>query len=745
MAAVWRDLPDFVGALLWVPFVSSLAFGAILFTFFAAFPRPLFRKRWMWAVCWAPMVWVVASFLPEQASLVYRPQLAAAAPRTFLLMIMTASYSAAGLIALAVNYRRLDDVNDRRRVRVIIPGSVIGVVSGFVLIISYWVRSPGNVAGPVYGSPTMVIGGLVLLALPLSFAYAILRRRMFDLSTLVRQGIRYALARRVVLLVVPLLIAILVLDLALQRERSLSETVAAHLGAYVVLIAIAIYASWRRERWLAGLDRRFFRDRYDAHRLVRQVTARLRDSGTIDSVAPYVVAQIETALHPKVAALMLRSPSDTSFRTLASAPAGSAPVPLAGASRLMALVRVLGGPLRLGPDHDGGLTHQLPHEEREFVRNANVDLIFPVTLSADRDELVLVLGSKRSEEPYEDEDLDLLAGVADALALVVERPRQAVPPGSRLEECPTCGRCYDSGTGRCTEEQAVLQPVPTARLLAQRYRLDRRLDRGGMGTVYEARDVALERTVAVKLLREDWVRFASGADRFRREALIAASFAHPNVVTVFDFGLAEENRAFLVMERLEGWSAREESRRAGSLPPWRVVEILRGVCAAVEVAHRRGLIHRDLKPENVFVATVESIETVKVLDFGLAKSVSSVGDDSASHGILLGTLPYMAPEQLRNEPAQPAWDIWALGVLSYELLTGALPFATAGDATTTGSSAIWPEPIGARLTGSLVPFQRFFARALAVDPRARPATAQEFLVAFEDAVHASEGLALTGS
>jgi hypothetical protein len=746
VAAVWRDLGP-AGWLLWAPFTSAFAIGAILFTFFAVFPRPLFRNPLTWAAAWTPMVGVLAWFVPGYASMVYRPRLVADAPGARLAMITTACYGAVGLVALALNYRRIDNVNERRRMRVIIPGSVVGLLAGFVLIIVYWGRSPADSTGALFASPTMAVGAFMLLALPVSFAYAILRRRMFDLSTLLRQGVRYALARRGVLLLVPLLFAVLAADLALQRERSLVDVMAARRGAYVALIGLALFAYWRRERWLAALDRRFFRERYNAQRLVRQVTADLRDADSVDAVAPYVVAQIEAALHPQFAALMLRSPVDTSFRSLASAPAGAAPLPLSSASRLVALVRVLAGPLWLGGDHESSLTQQLPRAERDFVRGWNVDLVLPITMGGEGDELVLVLGSKRSEEPYSAEDLDLLAGLAHALALVVERPKRAARPGVLLEECPDCGRCYDAGTGVCTQGQVGLTPTSTERLLARRYRLDRRLRRGGMGAVYEALDVALERTVAVKLIHDEWTRSGDGPDRFRREARIAASFAHPNVVTVYDFGLTGQGRAFLVMELLQGTSLRDELRRQARLPVARALSVLRGVCTAVEAAHRRGLIHRDLKPENLFLATVESIEIVKVLDFGLARPVSSNGDERVTRGMMLGTLPYMSPEQLRNDPPGPGWDIWSLGVVAYELLTGALPFATETSESPampsgTGAAPVWPEPLAARLRGNLAPFQRFFTRALAIDPRSRPAGAHEFFVAFEDAADASEGLAL---
>jgi serine/threonine-protein kinase len=158
-----------------------------------------------------------------------------------------------------------------------------------------------------------------------------------------------------------------------------------------------------------------------------------------------------------------------------------------------------------------------------------------------------------------------------------------------------------------------------------------------MGTVYEASDGELERRVAVKVIRDDMVGSLNGADRFRHEARVAASFAHPNVVTVYDFGITDNGRGYLVMERLNGATLRETMRRDGRVPPSRTLHIMRGVCQAVDAAHRRQLIHRDLKPDNIFL-TKEQVP--KVLDFGIAKFVRPALDSTAltATGAVVGTL-----------------------------------------------------------------------------------------------------------
>src|SRR5439155_13206814 len=152
-----------------------------------------------------------------------------------------------------------------------------------------------------------------------------------------------------------------------------------------------------------------------------------------------------------------------------------------------------------------------------------------------------------------------------------------------FEECPLCGTCYDFGVARCPRDGAALTLASQPRLLGHRYRVERRVGRGGMGTVYAATDTALERQVAAKLLRDDLVD-PHAAERFQSEARLGASLAHPNVVTVHDIGVTSSGRVFFIMELLEGVTLREELRRAQRLPPARVLHILHGVCSAVDAA-----------------------------------------------------------------------------------------------------------------------------------------------------------------
>jgi serine/threonine-protein kinase len=397
----------------------------------------------------------------------------------------------------------------------------------------------------------------------------------------------------------------------------------------------------------------------------------------------------------------------------------------------MSLVRLLGKPLEVPQTGSGWLTEQLPHDETTFLRQSRIELIVPISTSLDRTEALLALGVKRSEEPYTREDLDLLAAVASSLALLLEKPSgTAATRSDAFAECPQCGICYDSGTTQCAKEKALLVSVILPRLLGARYQLERRLGRGGMGTVYEASDLALERQVAVKVIRDDLGGSADAAERFRREARAAASFAHPNVVTVHDFGVAAGTRAFLVMELLQGGTVREELWRQKRFSSARTLAVLRDACSALGAAHHRQLVHRDLKPENIFLVADHSGETAKILDFGIARFLSTATLQptvDTAPGAVMGTLRYMSPEQWRGGEPAAAWDLWALAVVAYEMLTGTYPFEGHSPADWFGAGVATNFiPLAATLPEGPHAGQEFFERAFAVEPARRPRSADEF-------------------
>jgi eukaryotic-like serine/threonine-protein kinase len=218
-----------------------------------------------------------------------------------------------------------------------------------------------------------------------------------------------------------------------------------------------------------------------------------------------------------------------------------------------------------------------------------------------------------------------------------------------------------------------------ATLISDRYELGDRLGSGGMSSVYQATDRVLERTVAVKVLAEHLSDDEKFVARFRREALAVAKLIHPNIVQVYDTGV-DAHRHYIVMEYVEGRSGAQLLQRQGSLGPEAAVEIGVQACAGLDYAHRQGIIHRDVKPGNLMVIggpagngpAANGEMSIKLADFGIARAAEQTRITQV--GSVVGTAAYLAPEQARGDEAGPATDVYALGVVIYQLLTGRLPY-----------------------------------------------------------------------
>ncbi|HVG38329.1 MAG TPA: serine/threonine-protein kinase, partial [Pyrinomonadaceae bacterium] len=212
-------------------------------------------------------------------------------------------------------------------------------------------------------------------------------------------------------------------------------------------------------------------------------------------------------------------------------------------------------------------------------------------------------------------------------------------------------------------------------VIAGRYRIDEEIGRGGMGTVYRALHLGLERPVAVKILKPEYATDPGVAVRFVREARTMAKLRHHSAVTIFDAGTLPDNRPFIVMEYVEGATLAEVLAREGRLSPARAVQIAAAICDVLGAAHALGIVHRDLKPSNVMLGE----RGVCVLDFGVAKVLATSADATRTHattdsGIIVGTPRYMSPEQCVGQEVGPQSDLYSLGVLLYEMLAGRPPF-----------------------------------------------------------------------
>jgi serine/threonine protein kinase len=248
-----------------------------------------------------------------------------------------------------------------------------------------------------------------------------------------------------------------------------------------------------------------------------------------------------------------------------------------------------------------------------------------------------------------------------------------------MRQCPACHRRYDSATLVCHDDGTklvALNPL-LGSTLDGKFSIDAQLGRGAMGTVYRATQLNLERPVAVKIMRSDILSNPVAIERFKREALAIARLKHPRIVSIYDYGVSSEVGAYIVMEYLEGKSLYAEVRERKRIPLDQGVRWMRQICQAVAVAHAAGVIHRDLKPHNIFLEATQEGPFVKVLDFGLAKlqrtTDQGVGSLTKS-GTLVGSPPYMSPEQCEDLPLDAQSDIYSLGCVFYEMLAGRPPF-----------------------------------------------------------------------
>jgi serine/threonine-protein kinase len=275
-------------------------------------------------------------------------------------------------------------------------------------------------------------------------------------------------------------------------------------------------------------------------------------------------------------------------------------------------------------------------------------------------------------------------------------------------------------------------PIAPGTLIADRYRVDAMLGEGAMGAVYLAEHVQLRKRLAIKVLLPQWTTTAEVVARFEQEAVAAGAISHPNVAAATDFGRLADGSFFLVLEYLEGRTLRAELA-AGPLPTARALMIARGIALGVAAAHAKGIVHRDLKPENAMLVTRDGDpDFVKVLDFGIARieRTGPGGQALTSAGAVLGTPHYMAPEQALGSSVDARADLYALGVMLFEMLTGECPFRGAA-LTLVRQHLLTPAPALPPTVAERVPSEvrSLVARLLEKEPAARYASAAEVVLA----------------
>jgi eukaryotic-like serine/threonine-protein kinase len=292
--------------------------------------------------------------------------------------------------------------------------------------------------------------------------------------------------------------------------------------------------------------------------------------------------------------------------------------------------------------------------------------------------------------------------------------------------------------------------------LSGRYTITRKVGQGGMGAVYEATHTLIGKRVAVKVLLDKYAKREALVARLEKEARLASSIGHEHIVDITDFGITEDGRNFVVMEFLEGESLAECLQREVRLPERRVLQIGQQAASALSAAHDKGVVHRDIKPENIFLLQRKEKDFVKVVDFGISKSMRATGENEEAQprltqtGMVLGTPLYMSPEQARGDDDLDARvDVYALGVIMYEASTGRVPFQ-GNNYLSVISQVLSSPPISPR---QIVPalteeFDALVMRAMAKDREDRYASCEALLVdlnaLLDDPSHSTERARITG-
>lgn len=423
-AVAWRSLPLALQGLVFPVLPLTLNGPPLLpmLLFSLTFPKPLLQRRWAWvllAVLAGPLLAeaIVINYMvlfSGRGALGAYPLWRLTIIEIDLVLVLVTS-----VVLLGVNYFRLREVNERRRIWLVVFPLLLllaNLLAGVVFSLS-----PKTVRLSQLAFSPLVFG-LVQIPFSICVAYAVLKQRLFQVRLIVRQSLQYVVARGVLLIPIPIFIGILIFDLIAHENQPVRVLLSAHGWAYALMAVVGVVAHTKQAQWMAALDRHFYREQYNAEHLLRQTVDEIRASSSLADAAPKVVARIEQALHPEFVAIVVREANEPLYRCIASAPPETELSGLNADSKLMAVFRLFAKPLQMSLAESGWLKQQLPSEEADFLRDSRIELMVPIAIAPHSREALLVLGLKKSEEPYSSEDQELLSNIAGALALLLEHP-----------------------------------------------------------------------------------------------------------------------------------------------------------------------------------------------------------------------------------------------------------------------------------------------------------------------------------
>ena len=581
----------------------------------------------------------------------------------------------------------------------------------------YWVANY-RWSPAVLGIEVMRFPGLVLLW------YSVLAARVPHVREMVRAGYGRLLARPVLLPAAAAAPALGLAWVAASRpERPVGALLADPLAqALFAAAGVLLLAALGREPLLRRLDAWTHPEAADQKQALAAATAALARAGSVRTVRRAVTRAARRGCgSPAVlaAALDLDAPAAT-FRAPGAAP-------LARTSAIVHMLESAAGPLRVHPADPSSFFELLPEDEAAWVVETAADAVVPVPGPGGELLGVLAVGRRFDDRLVRPADLPFLEGLGAGAGLALGRLSLMGSAGdssaeaSPAEECPACGCVVEAGGAPECGCGSAYAEAEVPKLLAGKLHLTRRLGAGGMGAAYLARDLRLERNVAVKTLTG-----LSALTGLKPEAWAMAELSHPAVAQIHAVEFWR-GRPFLVAEYLAGGTLADRLTR-GPLPQREAVSVADTLAGALAALHEAGYLHGDVKPGNIGFTAGGS---PKLLDFGLAREANDAG-------MLGGTLRYASPEVLAGRPAEEADDVWSLAVVLYEMATGEHPFARPGDGPGEVTRRIrrrrvGPVGRGAGL-GPQSPAAAFAASVLSAPRPLRPATAEAFAAALRGAV-----------
>jgi GAF domain-containing protein len=507
------------------------------------------------------------------------------------------SFASAMSINLAIivegvfRYRANHDADQRRRIRMAVYTAVPGVTAFAIKDGIPIVALFSGMTAPRYPTALLVVLQALVILPTFGLVYAVGVYRVLGPRVVLRKSLQYALASRTLAILGLLPASALVVSLVRDRSRTLGDIFTSSAGLYIVLIVLSGAVLRYRERTRQWLDQRFFREEYDARKILLSLATQVRFETDPADLAAMVVGQIDEALHPTMVAILVSGIEPDRLAPVTVRHGSAEALPLDGG--LVGMLRWSDTPLDIIMNDSRSPVRRLPAEEQEWLQSTGAALLVPVQGQGGEMVAVIVLGERRSEEAYTDEDRSLLGSIAAQMGLGfdVARLRQRATVREELEsettrmvaliaspmnECAQCGHCDETSITVCPIDGTTMRPQPgVPQTVDNKYRIEQLLGRGGMGAVYRARDMRLNRLVALKVVRAEMLSDPDARLRFRREAQIIARLQHPSIVSVYDYGTFADGGAFIVMELVRGEDLRTLLQREGRMDASRAIRILK--------------------------------------------------------------------------------------------------------------------------------------------------------------------------